>query len=91
MFGTVIIDAYTKDETEQLAIAIDDLCNPTDSYGWASAGIYSFWATIRMRFYILGWPVILRSDSSSTMFCLICQRTVVNVVKLKSISVLMRN
>ncbi len=43
MFGTVIIDAYTKDETEQLAAAIDDLCNPADSYGWASAGIYSFW------------------------------------------------
>ena len=43
MFGTVIIDAYTKNEAEQLAIAIDNLCNPTDSYGWASAGIYSFW------------------------------------------------
>lgn len=26
MFGTVIIDAYTKDETEALAYAIDDIC-----------------------------------------------------------------
>ena len=43
MFGTVIIDAYTKDEVEQLAFAIDDICSPNDSYGWASAGIYSFW------------------------------------------------
>ena len=43
MFGTVIIDAYTKDETEALAYAIDDICCPSDNYGWASAGIYCFW------------------------------------------------
>ena len=36
MFGTVIIDAYTKDETEALAYAIDDICCPSDNYGWAS-------------------------------------------------------
>ena len=43
MFGTVILDAYTLAETKDLAYAIDDLCSPNDSYGWASAGIYSFW------------------------------------------------
>lgn len=43
MFGTVILDAYSADETESLALAIDDLCCPCDNYGWASAGIYSFW------------------------------------------------
>lgn len=43
MFGTVIIDAFKKDEAEEMAIAIDDICSPTDSYGWASAGIYCFW------------------------------------------------
>ena len=43
MFGTVIIDAYSKNETEEMAKAIDDLCSPNDNYGWASAGIYSFW------------------------------------------------
>ncbi len=43
MFGTVIIDAYSKAETEELADAIDDLCCPKDHCGWASAGIYSFW------------------------------------------------
>ena len=26
-----------------MADAIDDLCSPTDNYGWASAGIYCFW------------------------------------------------
>lgn len=43
MFGTVIIDAYQKSETMELAEAIEDLCSPNDSYGWASAGIYCFW------------------------------------------------
>lgn len=43
MFGTVIIDAYRKEETKELAEAIDDLCSPSDNYGWASAGIYCFW------------------------------------------------
>lgn len=43
MFGTVIIDAYTKDETLEMVEAIEDLCSPTDNYGWASAGIYCFW------------------------------------------------
>ena len=43
MFGTVIIDAYQKSETMEWAEAIEDLCSPNDSYGWASAGIYCFW------------------------------------------------
>ena len=43
MFGTVIIDAYRKDEAIEMATAIDDLCSPKDNYGWASAGIYCFW------------------------------------------------
>ena len=43
MFGTVIIDAYTEDEKEEIAFALDDLCSPCDAYGWSSAGIYCFW------------------------------------------------
>ena len=43
MFGTIIMDAYRKEEALQMAEAIDDLCSPNDSYGWASAGIYCFW------------------------------------------------
>lgn len=43
MFGTVIIDAYRKEETLEMANAIDDLCSPNDNAGWASAGIYCFW------------------------------------------------
>ena len=43
MFGTVVIDAYRKEEALEMAEAIDDLCGPNDNYGWASAGIYCFW------------------------------------------------
>ncbi|WP_268056013.1 hypothetical protein [Clostridium estertheticum] len=42
MFGTVIIDEYKKDEKEQIANTLDDLCSPKDMYGWASAGVYCF-------------------------------------------------
>ena len=35
--------AYRKEEAWEMAKAIDDLCSPTDNYGWASAGIYCFW------------------------------------------------
>lgn len=43
MFGTVVIDAYRKEDTIEIADAIEDLCSPNDNYGWASAGIYCFW------------------------------------------------
>ncbi|MGG1167074.1 GIY-YIG nuclease family protein [Bacillus mycoides] len=43
MFGTIIQDAYTKDETNQIAEALEDLCNPSRTHGWSSAGIYCFW------------------------------------------------
>lgn len=43
MFGTIIMDVYKKNECSQLADAIEEICSPLDSYGWASAGIYSFW------------------------------------------------
>jgi len=43
MFGTVILDAYRKDEKYEIANALEDLCSPNDHYGWASAGIYCFW------------------------------------------------
>lgn len=43
MFGTIIMDSYKSDEIELMSQNIDLLCSPMDSYGWASAGIYSFW------------------------------------------------
>lgn len=49
MFGTVIIDAYRKEEILEMANAIDDLCSPTDNCGWASAGIYCFWDYCSIR------------------------------------------
>lgn len=43
MFGTIIQNAYSKNQVSDIINALDDLCSPIDSYGWASAGIYSFW------------------------------------------------
>lgn len=43
MFGTIIQNVYSKNEVSDIINALDDLCSPSDSYGWASAGIYSFW------------------------------------------------
>ena len=60
MFGTVIIDAYRKNETQQIADALDDLCSPNDNYGWASAGIYCFWDYYTHKVFYIG----LASDLS---------------------------
>lgn len=53
LFATIISDAYRTDEKHLIADALDDLCNPRDSYGWSSAGLYSFWDyTTREVLYI---------------------------------------
>lgn len=43
MFGTVILDAYRSSERKQMADAINEICDPRDSYGWSSAGLYCYW------------------------------------------------
>ena len=45
MFGTIILDAYKKDEVNSFSEKIEEICSPLDTVGWASAsaGIYSFW------------------------------------------------
>jgi hypothetical protein len=43
MLGTIILDAYSVAEREDIARALDEICSPLDNYGWASAGVYSFW------------------------------------------------
>lgn len=54
MFGTTIIDAYRKDEVDEIVYALDDLCSPRDNYGWASAGIYCFWDYYTKEIYYIG-------------------------------------
>jgi hypothetical protein len=43
MLGTIILDAYSAAERENIAQALDEICSPLDNYGWASAGVYCFW------------------------------------------------
>ncbi|MDN3229545.1 GIY-YIG nuclease family protein [Priestia megaterium] len=59
MFGTIIRDAYTKVETPQIITALDELCSPNDSYGWSSAGIYSFWNYYTKELLYIGLTVDL--------------------------------
>ncbi|OME75979.1 hypothetical protein BK120_30200 [Paenibacillus sp. FSL A5-0031] len=59
MFGTIILDAYRRDEMNQIAYALDDLCSATDSYGWASSGIYSYWNYYTNELLYIGLAVDL--------------------------------
>ena len=43
LFGTIIMDSYKKNEIKTVAEYLEEICSPQDSYGWSSAGIYSFW------------------------------------------------
>ncbi|PUA39251.1 hypothetical protein C8Z91_10500 [Paenibacillus elgii] len=59
MFGTIIMDAYRKEEIGQIAFALDDLCSATDSYGWASSGIYCYWNYYTNELLYIGLAVDL--------------------------------
>lgn len=61
MFGTIIIDAYKENEVRDIVNALDDLCSPKDSYGWASAGIYCFWDYYTKEIYYIGLASDLRT------------------------------
>ena len=53
MLGTVLLDTYSQSESAAVAQSIDDLCSPTDQFGWASAGVYVFFDPLqRMTLYI---------------------------------------
>lgn len=59
MFGTIIKDAYKKDEARDIAFALDDLCNPNDTYGWASSGIYCYWNYVTHEVLYIGLAIDL--------------------------------
>ena len=48
-----------------MANAIDDLCSPTDTHGWASAGIYCFWDYYAEAVLYIGLAVIWQKDLNS--------------------------
>jgi hypothetical protein len=59
MFGTVIQDAYRQNEVNEIVNALDELCNPNDTYGWASSGIYCFWNYYTREILYIGLAVDL--------------------------------
>jgi hypothetical protein len=42
VFGTVLHDVFSRSECASVHAALEDLCSPLDSYGWASVGVYAF-------------------------------------------------
>jgi len=72
VFGTVLYDVFARADCNAVHAALEDLCSPLDTYGWASVGIYAFLMRhpISMAFpgavcSILDWPVIFLSASPS--------------------------
>lgn len=43
MLLTILSDQYRANESQEIAAALADLCNPDDAFGWSSAGLYCFW------------------------------------------------
>ncbi|KSW29385.1 hypothetical protein [Cellulomonas sp. B6] len=43
MFGTVLWDVYTRDQTPEVHRALDGVASAEDNYGWASTAVYAFY------------------------------------------------
>ena len=41
--ATVILNTYEASTVGELALGLDEMCAPTDRYGFSSSGIYVFW------------------------------------------------
>ncbi len=53
MLSTVILDAFSADRVDEMAMAIDELCPPEGGGPFASSGLYAFWsASTRDLLYI---------------------------------------
>lgn len=59
MYGTIIQDAYRIDDAQEIITALDDICNPNDNIGWASAGLYCFWNYYTREILYIGLTVDL--------------------------------
>lgn len=54
MLSTFIHDQYSADNTKDLAFALDELFTPCNENGWASSGIYCFWAPETFEILYIG-------------------------------------
>jgi hypothetical protein len=59
MWGTFILDAYLNWERQRVAEALEELCSSRDDYGFASGGVYCFWALDTRRPLYIGRAVDL--------------------------------
>lgn len=54
MLATIILDAFTKSEADEIAAALDMLCSPHDYYAFSSAAIYAFWSVPERELLYIG-------------------------------------
>ena len=54
MLATIILDAFQKDECRSIADALDVICSPDDTYGFASACVYAFWSVPERELLYIG-------------------------------------
>lgn len=59
MWGTFVLDAYVNSERERMASALEAICSSRDDYGFASGGVYCFWALDTRRPLYIGRAVDL--------------------------------
>lgn len=56
-----MLDVYGANEKRDMFAAIDDLCSPNDSIGWASTGLYCYWSVPEHEILYIGRAVDLAS------------------------------
>ena len=59
MLSTVIVDAYSSHEKNEMAAALEEICSPNDPYGWSSASVYSFWNPSNREIMYIGLAIDL--------------------------------
>ena len=57
--ATVILNTYEAATVDELALGLDEMCAPTDLYGFSSSGIYVFWHPETKKILYVGLAVDL--------------------------------
>jgi hypothetical protein len=54
MLATIILDAFAMAQARVIAQALDALCSPDNTSGFASAGVYAFWSVPEQELLYIG-------------------------------------
>lgn len=59
MLGTIILQSYRRNQRKEIVKALDNLCNPNDTYGWSSSGLYAYWNYYTKELLYIGLTINL--------------------------------